>query len=141
MSFLRRQIVLIVAVSVIGPGLSLQFAIAKKNKRDFAAVQMDEQKRALHALNRLSFGPRPGDVERITALGVDKWIDQQLHADKIDDHALDARLAPFRTLRMDTRELVENFPPPAVIKAIAEGKQSLPSDSAKRAVYEAQLQR
>ena len=141
MSFLRRQIVLFLAVSVIGLGLSLQFAIAKKNKRDFAAVQMDEQKRALHALNRLSFGPRPGDVERITALGVDKWIDQQLHADKIDDHALDARLAPFRTLRMDTRELVENFPPPAVIKAIAEGKQSLPSDSAKRAVYEAQLQR
>jgi uncharacterized protein (DUF1800 family) len=69
------------------------------------------------------------------------WIDQQLHPEKIDDHALDARLAPFRTLRMDTRELVENFPPPQVIKAIAEGKQSLPSDSAKRAVYEAQLQR
>ena len=102
---------------------------------------MDEQKRALHALNRLAFGPRPGDVERVTAMGVDKWIDQQLHPEKIDDHALDARLAPFRTLRMDTRELVENFPPPQVIKAIAEGKQSLPSDSAKRAVYQAQLER
>ena len=102
---------------------------------------MDEQKRALHALNRLAFGPRPGDVERVTAIGVDKWIDQQLHPDKIDDHALDARLAPFRTLRMDTRELVENFPPPQVIKAIAEGKQSLPSDAARRAVYEAQLER
>ena len=74
-------------------------------------------------------------------MGVDKWIDQQLHPDKIDDHALDARLAPFRTLRMDTRELVENFPPPQVIKAIAEGKQSMPSDPAKRAVYEAQLER
>ena len=42
---------------------------------------------------------------------------------------------------MDTREIVENFPPPQVIKAIAEGKQSLPSDPAKRAVYEAQLER
>ena len=102
---------------------------------------MDEQKRALHALNRLAFGPRPGDVERVTAMGVDKWIDQQLHPDKIDDHALDARLAPFRTLRMDTREMVENFPPPQVIKAIAEGRQSMPSDSARRAVYEAQLER
>ena len=51
MSFLRRQIVLFVAVSGIGLAFSLQFAIAKKNKRDSAAVQMDEQKRALHALN------------------------------------------------------------------------------------------
>ena len=102
---------------------------------------MDEQKRALHALNRLAFGPRPGDVERVAAMGVDQWIDQQLHPDKIDDRSLDARLAPFRTLRMDTREMVENFPPPQVIKAIAEGRQSMPSDSARHAVYEAQLER
>jgi uncharacterized protein (DUF1800 family) len=141
MSFLRRQAVPFVAVCTVGIALSVQFAIAKKNKRDSATVQMDEQKRAMHALNRLAFGPRPGDVERITAIGVDKWIDQQLHPEKIADHALDARLAPFRTLRMDTRELVENFPPPQIIKAIAEGKQSLPSDSAKRAVYQAQLER
>ncbi len=144
MSFLRRQTVLLVIVLTLGLAVSLQFAIAKnekKNKKDSAAVQMDEQKRALHALNRLAFGPRPGDVERVTAMGVDKWIDQQLHPDKIDDHALDARLAPFRTLHMDTHELVENFPTPQVIKAIADGKQSLPSDPAKRAVYEAQLQR
>jgi uncharacterized protein (DUF1800 family) len=144
MSFLRRQTVLLVIVLTLGLAVSLQFAIAKnekKNKKDSAAVQMDEQKRALHALNRLAFGPRPGDVERVTAMGVDKWIDQQLHPDKIDDHALDARLAPFRTLHMDTHELVENFPTPQVIKAIADGKQSLPSDPAERAVYEAQLQR
>jgi uncharacterized protein (DUF1800 family) len=141
MGFLRKQAVHLIAVSTLGLALSVQFAIAKKEKRNPAAVQMDEQKRALHALNRLAFGPRPGDLERVTAMGVDKWIDQQLHPDKIDDHAVDARLAPFRTLRMDTRELVENFPPPQVIKAVAEGKQSLPSDSARRAVYEAQLQR
>src|ERR1700732_1047381 len=104
MTFLRRQTVLLVIVLTLGLAVSLQFAIAKneKNKKDSAAVQVDEQKRALHALNRLAFGPRPGDVERVTAMGVDKWIDQQLHPDKIDDHALDARLAPFRTLRMDT---------------------------------------
>src|SRR5712692_6841852 len=141
MSFLRKQAVLLVAVSTLALAVSLQFASAKKNKRDPAAIQMNEQKRALHVLNRLAFGPRPGDVERVTAMGVDKWIDQQLRPDKIDDHALDARLEQFRTLRMNTREIVENFPPPQVIKAIAEGKQSMPSDSARRAVYEAQLER
>ena len=141
MSFLRRQTVLLAALSVLGLAVCVQFAVAKKNKKDSTAVQMDEQKRAVHALNRLTFGPRPGDVERVNAMGVDKWIDLQLHPDKIDDHALDARLAGFRTLRMDTRELVENFPSQQVIKAIADGKQSLPSDPTRRAIYEAQLER
>jgi len=141
MNLLRRKIVVLIAVSTLGLTASLQFAIANKKKQEPATPPMDEQKRALHALNRLAFGPRPGDVARVTAMGVEKWIDQQLHPDKIDDHALDARLQPFRTLRMNTREIVENFPPPAVIKAIAEGKQSMPSDSARRAVYEAQLER
>jgi uncharacterized protein (DUF1800 family) len=77
----------------------------------------------------------------VMAMGVDKWIDLQLHPDKIDDAAIEARLGPFRTLRMNTREIVENFPPEQVIKAIADGKQSLPSDPAKRAIYQAQLER
>jgi uncharacterized protein (DUF1800 family) len=102
---------------------------------------MDQQKRAVHALNRLTFGPRPGDVDHVMAIGVDKWIDQQLHPDKIDDSALDARLSPLRTLHMDTREIVENFPPEQMIRAVADGKQSLPSDPLKRAVYQAQLER
>jgi len=104
-------------------------------------MQMDAHERAVHALNRLTFGPRPGDVERVTQLGVDKWIELELHPDKIDDSALEARLGPFRTLGMGTREIVENFPPEQLIKQIADGKASLPRDPMKRAVYEAQLQR
>ena len=104
-------------------------------------TQMSEQKRALHALNRLAFGPRPGDVDRVLAMGVDRWIDQQLHPEKIDDNALDGRLASLPTLRMSTRQLVENFPSLQTIKAVADGRQSLPSDPNERAVYEAQLQR
>lgn len=141
MNLFRRQPALLIALSTLALAVSVQFAIAGKNRRDSTVNPADEKKRALHALNRLAFGPRPGDVERVAAMGVDKWIDQQLHPDKIDDHTLEARLAPLRTLRMDTREMVENFPPPQVIKAIAEGKQSLPSDAAKRAVYEAQRER
>jgi uncharacterized protein (DUF1800 family) len=120
--------------------LCTQLALAKKDK-PASTSQMPEQKRALHALNRLTFGPRAGDIDRLMALGVDQWIDQQLHPENIDDRALEARLAPLRTLRMDTREIVENFPPEQVIKAVAEGRQSIPSDPSKRAVYKAQLER
>ena len=135
---LHRQIVIsamLLAVAVVAP-----LAAAKK-KAVGSSIAMDERKHAVHALNRLAFGPRPGEVERVEAMGVDRWIEQQLHPDKIDDSALEARLAPFRTLRMSTREIVENFPPNLVIKQVAEGRLPLPHDPTKRAVYEAQLQR
>jgi hypothetical protein len=135
-----QQLAPALAFAVVASALCAQVALAKKGK-ETSSSQMPEQKGAIHALNRLTFGPRPGDTNRVMAIGVDQWIDQQLHPDKIDDHALEARLAPLRTLRMDTREIVENFPPEHVIKAVAEGKQSLPSDPSKRAVYKAQLER
>src|SRR5207245_2525904 len=109
-----------------------QFALG--TKKFIPESQMTDQHRALHVLNRLTFGPRPGDVDRVLATGIDKWIDEQLHPGKIDDSALDAKLTPYRTLRMDTREIAENFPPPQVIKAIEQGKQSMPSDPMKRAI-------
>jgi uncharacterized protein (DUF1800 family) len=124
----------------LGFAVSTQMSLAKK-KENLAAAQMDQRKRAVHALNRLTFGLQPGDVDHVRATGVDRWIDQQLHPEKIDDSALDARLTPFRTLHMQTREIVENFPSEQMIKAVADGKQSLPSEPLKRAVYQAQLER
>ena len=140
MQFSSRKNALILLVWLLGL-LSANLALGKKKEKQNSAPQMDEAKMAQHALNRLTFGARPGDLQRITTIGVDKWIDQQLHPDRINDSALDARLAPFRTLRMDTRQIMENFPPPQLIKAVANGRQPLPSDPMKRAVYEDQLER
>jgi len=132
----------LVAATLLVAGLTTQFALGrKKDKPAGAAMEMDAHKRAVHALNRLTFGARPGDVERVTQIGVDKWIELQLHPGKIDDSALEAKLDSFRTLRMGTKEIVENFPPEQLIKQIADGKASLPRDPTKRAVYEVQLQR
>ncbi len=128
------------AILLLGFAVSVQLALAKKkDKQDLATPLMNQEKRAVHALNRLTFGPRLGDIESVKAMGVDHWIDQQLHPERIDDSALDARLATFRTLKMDTHELMENFPSGEMIKAVAEGKRALPSDPFKRAVYQAQL--
>ena len=101
--------------------------------------QMDKDKRVVHALNRFTFGLRPGDVERVRAMGLDKWFEQQLHPDRIDDSAMDSRLAPLRTLHMSTREMVENFPPQQILKAVQNGKMGMPSDPAKRAIYESRM--
>src|SRR5271169_3905154 len=98
---LRRRRLLVAGALLVAAGLTTQFALGRKKDKPAGTTQtqMDAQKRAVHALNRLAFGPRPGEVERVTRMGVDKWIELQLHPEKIDDSALDARLAPFRTLR------------------------------------------
>jgi uncharacterized protein (DUF1800 family) len=113
----------------------------KSKEAAAAAIQMDEQKRAIHVLNRFTFGPRPGDVQRVQAMGIDKWFGQQLFPEKIGDSALEARLAPFRTLKMSTNELVRNFPPPQVIKAVENGRASIPRDPQEKAIYEAAMDR
>ena len=117
--------------------------LAKKDKsnRDQANSTPNGQRRALHALNRLTFGPRPGDVQEVMALGVERWIDLQLHPDKIDDSALNARLEPLRTLRMSRKEIAENFPDPQEINQVMNGRRSMPSDPARRAIYQVQLAR
>src|SRR5215475_2973546 len=100
------------------------------HKKD-AAPQANERARALEALNRLTFGPRPGEVDRVLEMGVDKWIDRQLHPESIEDQAFEARLRPLRTLQMSPRELAEHFPPPRIVRGLANGKESLPRDPEK----------
>ncbi|HEY6302907.1 MAG TPA: DUF1800 domain-containing protein [Terriglobales bacterium] len=136
----RRRLLVAIAL-LLAACLTTQFALGQKKDNPAGAMAVDAQKRAVHALNRLTFGPRPGDVAQVAQIGVDKWIELQLHPEKIDDSALEARLAPFRTLRMDTKQIVENFPTEQLIKQIADGKASLPRDPSQRAIYEAQLQR
>ena len=59
-----------------------------------STATIPSDKRIVHALNRFTFGVRPGDVERVHAMGLDKWFDEQLHPEKINDSALDARSPP-----------------------------------------------
>lgn len=124
--------------------LSLPFGVppvAAKKKQPLATFGPSEHRCAVHALNRLTFGPRPGDVQQVESIGVEKWIDLQLHPEKIEDAALQSRLAPFRTLRMSAKELAENFPDGPMIRQVMDGKRAMPSDPAKRAVYQVQIAR
>jgi uncharacterized protein (DUF1800 family) len=75
-------------------------------------TQLTEDEAIMHAMNRLAYGPRPGDVERIRQTGLEKWIDQQLRPETIDDRALEQRLQRYPTLRMSSKELLEKYPRP-----------------------------
>jgi uncharacterized protein (DUF1800 family) len=128
-------------IFLLACGLACTVPQLLAKKKDKAAPGPDDQRRALHALNRLTFGPRPGDVQQVLAMGVDQWIDLQLHPQKIDDSALDAHLEPLRTLHMSTKEIAEDFPDGQEINQVLNGKRSMPSDPARRAVFQVQLAR
>ena len=97
--------------------------------------QIQAQQRALHVLNRFTFGPRPGDVAAVQAMGVQGWFERQLNPMSIDDSALDERLAMFPAMYMQQAEMIRRYPSPAVLRQIEAGKMSMPSDPVEHAIY------
>src|SRR5215207_1350778 len=83
------------------------------------AREQDATQQVAHALSRLTFGARPGDAARVRALGVDKWIDLQLHPERIPDSATEQFLARYETLAMSSADLYREFPPAAAVRAAA----------------------
>jgi uncharacterized protein (DUF1800 family) len=119
---------------LVASGAPVAETIAAKSTKE-----LDSQQRALHALNRLTFGPRPGDLERVQAMGVDSWIEQQLCPERLDDSALQARLAIYPAMRLNPQELASRFPSRAIIRDAADGKISVPRDPVTHAIYETQI--
>jgi uncharacterized protein (DUF1800 family) len=109
------------------------------SKRAPAVQPLTEAERATHALNRLTFGPRPGDLERVQAIGVKKWIEMQLNPEQIDDSLLEARLQSFPAMHLSQANLVQSFPSGGVIRAVADGRIPLPADRVERAIYQNQV--
>ena len=81
--------------------------LAAQGEREQTA---DEQVK--HALNRVGFGARPGDVERVRAMGVDRWIESQLWPEKIEDRATEQFVARFPVLAKNPGELLAEYPQP-----------------------------
>jgi uncharacterized protein (DUF1800 family) len=75
---------------------------------------LNEQEAILHALNRLGFGPRPGQVEQIEKTGLEKWIQAQLHPESLADPVVNARLAQYPALSLDSTALLDQYPQPDV---------------------------
>jgi uncharacterized protein (DUF1800 family) len=75
-----------------------------------ASASLTAEHEIIHLLNRIGYGPRPGDLERVKRVGLDKYIDQQVHPETIDDAATEARLGELESLRMTNAELAEKYP-------------------------------
>ena len=75
------------------------------------ARELTPREQAFHVLNRLAFGPRPGDVDRVVTMGVDRWVEQQLDPDRVPDRDTDQLLRTFTNLKRPGSELLRDYPP------------------------------
>jgi len=107
-----------------------------------ALTGMSERQRALHALNRLGFGPRPGDVDKVLAIGVDAWIAQQLNPERIPDTVVTERLKSYPTLQMSDRDIVQKYYAPIVqLRREAKGDQEMLKELREKIPYDQRAQR
>jgi uncharacterized protein (DUF1800 family) len=90
---------LIAAALLFAPNLGAQTQVREQTA--------DQQ--ALHVLNRAAFGPRPGELAKVRAMGVDAWIDQQLHPERVDDSALEQFLSNYKSFNYDQGDLVKQY--------------------------------
>ncbi len=115
------------------PGID---AYAKKKEASEARLfsrQLPKDQKIPQALNRLTFGPRPGDADRIRVMGLKKWIDLQLHPSRIAENpVLEQKLRTLDSLRLSSEELVRSYPTPQMVKQMVDGRLPFPSDPERR---------
>ncbi len=121
-------------VGLIVPGDSLALSARTAAKlRDVPQVTPEEK--TLQALNRFTFGARPGDVATVDRMGLEAWFQQQLHPERIPDAGLETRLAKFPAMRLSQPELVARFPTPGMLRQFTKGGLVMPDDQIERAIY------
>jgi uncharacterized protein (DUF1800 family) len=129
--WLRGAVAGLLCVLMVGQPM----VAAAKVKRAAPVKQIQGDERVLHALNRFTFGPRPGDVAAVRQMGVQRWFEQQLNPASIDDSALEERLAAFPAMKMQQAELMERYPGPQMLRQIIAKNLPLPTDPLEHAIY------
>jgi uncharacterized protein (DUF1800 family) len=120
------------AMLTIAAIFSATFGIAAGTQRTNSPARqsiarLTEGQRILHVLNRLGFGARPGDLERVKALGLDNYINQQLNPEKINDAVAEAKVKDLPTLSMTTADLYEKYPQPGQLLRQLQRRGGLPA--------------
>src|SRR4051794_145776 len=107
-------------------------AAAAKKAAEFSRKLSDGEK-VQQALNRLTFGPRPGDAQQVAKTGLKKWMDGQLHPERLPESpVLQEKLQHLDSLRMSSAELVQNYPTPQTARDMVSGRIPFPPDPERR---------
>ncbi len=102
----------ILLAAALSTGAAASAAAARRSAHAPAAARMSSREKVLQALNRLGFGPRPGDVERVLEMGLSRWIESQLNPEAVSDPLLAAKLENLPTLAMSSQEIFDVYEKP-----------------------------
>lgn len=151
MQLLERSLAAFLCVSLAAPsnaGWSQSLVSAgttapgsSKARPAYQSGQMHGDERILHALNRFTFGARPGDVDVLRSIGLDNWFEQQLHPESLDLTDLNGRLAEFPAMQWNPEDLLYRIPSNAIIRQAIDGKAPVPDGGVLHAIYENQIYR
>ncbi len=94
---------------------SIASSAAKDWRGQLPIVDLDEGAAITHALNRLGYGPRPGDLERVRKMGLENWINAQLHPETLKDLAVAERLREYESLPLAPAVLLNQYPRPNIV--------------------------
>jgi uncharacterized protein (DUF1800 family) len=112
MSVFVRRIVAPVAAALALAFMAFAYTLVRPADIAAASGPTDDQSIA-HVLDRIGYGARPGDIEKVRRRGIMTYIDQQLHPKSIHDSALDARLSQLNTINLSTAQIAREYYLPA----------------------------
>jgi uncharacterized protein (DUF1800 family) len=125
-----RAFALLCASALLSNSLFVAAVAQTTSAKQTAAQKLTEEQRVVHVLNRLGFGVRPGDVQRVEKIGLKNYIEQQLNPQTIDDSLLEAKLKSYPTLQLSTGELLARYPQPNQILRRLQRNGQLPPELA-----------
>lgn len=106
--------------------IAAQSVVPVAAQKTAKARALNEEQRILHVLNRLGFGARRGDVERVKAMGLENYINQQLNPEKIPDTVAENKVKDLNVLNMTTAELYAKYPQPGQLLRQLQARGMLP---------------
>ena len=126
--FTKKSVSIIALVAMVVSTLlpSLTLAAADKSSKK----KLTEEQRIVHVLNRLGFGARPGDIERVKAMGIENYINQQLAPEQISDTIAEDKVRTLSSLTLTTAELYEKYPQPGQLLRQLQQRGMLPENLA-----------
>lgn len=114
---------------------------AAPSRLTYQSAQLQGDTRILHALNRFTFGPRPGDVGAVRSIGLDAWFESQLHPASLDLSDLNSRLAQFPAMQLSTEDLLYRLPSNALLRQMTNRNLGAPQADLPYAIYTNQIER
>ncbi len=124
------------------PGMAAQHRAkthASPSRHTPAPLPLTARERVEQVLDRFTYGPRPGEIDRVLTEGGESWFEQQLNPSVIPDAVLNRRLADLPTIAMTPEQALAVFPDRPQVVAVAEGRMPMPTDPLQRTVMEVQV--